>query len=80
MLSNYSTYSEDSLGFEDALEAATSAVGIARAGSTSTSRRSKKSVVRMESESLALPESVEEELVQVDSFRIMKMNSKEWMI
>lgn len=78
VLSNYSTYSEDSLGFEDALEAATSAVGIARAGSTSTSRRSKKSVVRMESESLALPESVEEELVQVDSLRIMKMNSKEW--
>ena len=33
VLSNYSTYSEDSFGFEDALGAATSAIAIARAGS-----------------------------------------------
>ena len=77
VLSNYSTYSEDSLGFEDALEVATSAIGIARAGSTRTSKRSKKSVVRMESEMSVVPE-LEEELVQVDSLRIIKMNSKEW--
>ena len=33
VLSNYSTYSEDSFGFKDALGAATSAIAIARAGS-----------------------------------------------
>lgn len=77
VLSNYSTYSEDSFGFEDALGAATSAIAIARAGSTRTSRRSKKSVVRMDSETAIVPE-LEETLVEVDTARIVKMNLPEW--
>merc|ERR1719419_73972 len=77
VLSNYSTYSEDSFGLEDALGAATSAIAIARAGSTRTSRRSKKSVVRMESENTIVPE-LEETLVEVDTARIVKMNLPEW--
>ena len=86
VMSNYSTVSEDSLGFENALEAATSAVGIARAASTRTSKRSKRSVVRMDSEAApttgttaaaAMPE-LEEELVRVDSMRIMRMQMKDW--
>jgi ATP-binding cassette subfamily B (MDR/TAP) protein 1 len=90
VMSNYSTVSEDSLGFENALEAATSAVGIARAASTRTSKRSKRSVVRMDSESAAVtttsaaapsaaavPE-LEEELIKVDSMRIMRMQMKDW--
>ena len=86
VMSNYSTVSEDSLGYENALEAATSAVGIARAASTRTSKRSKRSVVRMDSEAApttgttaaaAMPE-LEEELVRVDSMRIMRMQMKDW--
>jgi ATP-binding cassette subfamily B (MDR/TAP) protein 1 len=90
VMSNYSTVSEDSLGFEGALEAATSAVGIARAASTRTSKRSKRSLARMDSElaapttssatataAAAVPE-LEEELVKVDSWRIMRMQMKDW--
>merc|ERR1719419_2243603 len=80
VLSNYSTYSEDSFGFEDALGAATSALAIARAGSTRTSRRSRKSVVRQEAvsplEAAAREEQgVAEDLVTVDTARIVRMNS-----
>ena len=79
MLSNYSTYSEDSFGFEDALGAATSAIAIARAGSTRTSRRSKKSIIRMESETAPVPVVPQlEELPEVDSLRVMRMNLPEW--
>ena len=79
VLSNYSTYSEDSFGFEDALGAATSAIAIARAGSTRTSRRSKKSIIRMESETAPVPVVPQlEELPEVDSLRVMRMNLPEW--
>ena len=81
VLSNYSTYSEDSIGFEDALGVATSAIGIARAGSTRTSRRSKKSITRQDSEpnvnAAAVPQ-LEQLLPAVDGMRVMKMNMPEW--
>ena len=63
------------LGFEDAIEVATSAIGIARGGSTRASRKSKKSVTQMDSETL--PE-FHEDLVEVDSLRILRTNSPEW--
>ena len=81
VLSNYSTYSEESFGIENALGAATSALAIARAGSTRTSRRSRKSVVRQETvlEAAAREEvGVAEDLVQVDTLRIAKMNAPGW--
>ena len=79
VLSNYSTYSEDSFGIENALGAATSAIAIARAGSTRTSRRSRKSVVRQEPEAATKEEVVvAEDLVQVDTARIARMNTPEW--
>ena len=79
VLSNYSTYSEDSFGIENALGAATSAIAIARAGSTRTSRRSRKSVVRPEPEAATKEEVVvAEDLVQVDTARIARMNTPEW--
>jgi ATP-binding cassette subfamily B (MDR/TAP) protein 1 len=88
VMSNYSTVSEDSLGFENALEAATSAVGIARAASTRTSKRSKRSVARMDSElalssgaggaAIAAVPELEEELVKVDNLRIMRIQLKDW--
>merc|ERR1719209_582822 len=80
VLSNYSTYSEDSFGIENALGAATSAIAIARAGSTRTSRRSRKSVVRQEPEAATNKEEVvvAEDLVQVDTMRIIRMNTPEW--
>lgn len=78
VLSNYSTYSEESFGIENALGAATSAIAIARAGSTRTSRRSRKSVVRQEPEPANKEVVVAEDLVQVDLARIAKMNGPEW--
>ena len=63
---------------QDALGAATSAIAIARAGSTRTSRRSKKSVVRAESESAPAVPQLEEDLPEVDAMRVIKMNLPEW--
>jgi ATP-binding cassette subfamily B (MDR/TAP) protein 1 len=79
VLSNYSTYSEESFGIENALGAATSAIAIARAGSTRTSRRRSKSVVQQQSVEAENEEVVvAEELLQVDTARIARMNAPEW--
>ena len=78
VLSNYSTYSEDSFGIEDALGA--TAIAMSRASSTRTSRRSKKSIVRQDSEVVASSVTAPqiEELPAVDGWRVMKMNLPEW--
>lgn len=57
-------HSEESFGLEDALGPATSAIAIARAGSTRHSRKAKKSVVEPVAAQPAVPQ-LEETLVQV---------------
>ena len=59
---------------QDAFGAASSAIGIARASSTRTSRRSRKSI----SEGSPTAAPYLEEIPAVDGIRVMKMNLPEW--